>query len=238
VVPQIVGYVVAGGLMFVWDVYKSSRKDKPPPEPPLLFSAPQVEIFTHVSDAQGQKAREFDADAAATIRADLELRRAIPQELPAPIASTATAFRVVPLTDATASAPRAIDVVKEAHSVGATVLGSLSLVLLMSGEPHPFILLVGGPDVRGLAPVKDARGMPPSMAILPPEPAPVAARVEPPAGVPTTAPVPAEELEPEPPPPAEAPPFPPPSAAQNGAHKPPAGLGALASAAAPKDKEA
>lgn len=232
--PQIVGYVVGGVLMFAYDVVKSSRKDKPPPEPPLLFTPAQVELFTHLVSAEGFKAREFDADAMKTMRLDLAERSAIPQELPPPIQAIATAWRVVPLN---ADAPRASEVVAAAHEAGATVLGSLSLVLLMSGIDAPYVLLVGKSDVRSFAPMRDERGMPPTFAILPP----------PPVELSTTAPVPAEETTQEAPP-APAVAFPsapaapaspaPSSAPTNGASKPAVGLAGLVQSTDTKIEEA
>jgi hypothetical protein len=140
---------------------KAAEADKH--DAPMVFLPAEVELFTHAVAG----ARTFDNDCARVMREDLKLRSAIPQHLPPEQAAIGSAFRVVPLRS---DMPLASAVLEQAQASGATVIGSLSLAVLLSGIEAPYVLMVGGDELASLAPMRPLRGLPAAFAVIPPPP--------------------------------------------------------------------
>lgn len=118
---------------------------------PVQFSAIDVERFTGVEQwsppgsLQPTGVRRFDPGICKPIAAILKTRSARPieaQQLGPHV------YEVVPYEQ---GVPNAYDVLDQASRQGLVVLGSLSLIYLLSGRDVPLLLVVGGPGTEALA---------------------------------------------------------------------------------------
>lgn len=186
-------FVLGTGLVWVLDKMRERASEEQKARvagvlpPPMRFTPEQLEMFTVVSGG----VRAFMPDTNEVTLALLSARSLQPVPEPGLTRPGQQAWQVVPLASGW---PTAIDIISQALQRGATVLGSLSLVMLPSGSTAPMVILIGDADTAMLAaeggafallrnPAEVQTGVMPETA--PAEAVAPVAPVEPPMPVPT-----------------------------------------------------
>jgi hypothetical protein len=150
---------------------------------PLHFTHQQAAFFTSASGTE----RHFDTELVEKLPGELAYRSAVPVAVPAEVSAIATCYELVPLRD---GAQTGAEVLSSARERGQTVLGSLSMVYLVTGDPTRMFMLCGSAELSRFAPLLlEGSGEPGAWAVIPGPPGEPekSAAAEPPA-VPATPP--------------------------------------------------